>query len=407
MTHWKLLLLRLLNLLKRYPGLIALFGFVSGIASFILVDRQEGVGRVIAVLMLLSWVWLLFEGLLTRSAARWMGLEVPPLVLRYVTQLIHQESLFFVLPFFFVTTAWNSGQALFTSLLGLAALVAIVDPLYYRWLANRRWMYLGYHTLTLFAVLLTALPLIVHLTTAESYRLALAAALLLSFPSLASSLRIRRTWRWLALCGLIAALGGVGWLARPWVPPATLWLTEVAVTAQMDNAARAPGESLRQISATQLRSSGLYAYTAINAPRGLDERIYHVWRHNGDVVDRIALDIHGGRKAGYRAWTHKRNFPGNPEGDWQVWVVTEAGQQIGTLRFSVTGTGEAKTSSNPLHNFLRGDEPDDKEAQPAEPEAQEKQADAPATGAPAEAPKETEKPEIPSTDTNEPAAATP
>lgn len=401
MTAWKPLLLRLLDLLKRYPGLIALFGFVSGIASFILVDRQEGVGRVIAVLMLLSWIWLLFEGLLTRSAARWLGLEVPPLVLRYVTQLIHQESLFFVLPFFFVTTAWNSGQALFTSLLGLAALVAIVDPLYYRWLAKRRWMYLGYHTLTLFAVLLTALPLIVHLTTAESYRLALAAALLLSFPSLASSLHIHRGWRWLALAGLIAALGGVGWLARPWVPPATLWLTEVAVTTQMDNASRAPGESLRQIDATQLRSNGLYAYTSINAPRGLDERIYHVWRHNGEVVDRIALDIHGGRKAGYRAWTHKRNFPGNPEGDWQVWVVTEAGQQIGTLRFSVTGAGEA-TNTNPLHNFLRGDEPQDQPA--AEPEAQEKQEEQPAADA---AKPEIETPAAPPADASEPAAPTP
>lgn len=404
MTHWKLLLLRLLNLLKRYPGLIALFGFVSGIASFILVDRQEGVGRVIAVLMLLSWVWLLFESLLTRSAARWLGLEVPPVVLRYVTQLIHQESLFFVLPFFFVTTAWNSGQALFTSLLGLAALVAIVDPLYYRWLARRRWMYLGYHTLTLFAVLLTALPLIVHLTTAESYRLALAAALLLSFPSLASSLHIRRGWRWLALCGLIAALGGVGWLARPWVPPATLWLTEVAVTAQMDNASRAPGETLRQIDAMQLRSNGLYAYTAINAPRGLDERIYHVWRHNGEVVDRIALDIHGGRKAGYRAWTHKRNFPGNPEGDWQVWVVTEAGQQIGTLRFSVTGAGEA-TNTNPLHNFLRGDAPEeDTQAPPAEPEVQQKQEEQPAADA---AEPEPDTPAASPADASEPAAPTP
>lgn len=401
MTAWKPLLLRLLDLLKRYPGLIALFGFVSGIASFILVDRQEGVGRVIAVLMLLSWVWLLFEGLLTRSATRWLGLEVPPLVLRYVTQLIHQESLFFVLPFFFVTTAWNSGQALFTSLLGLAALVAIVDPLYYRWLAKRRWMYLGYHTLTLFAVLLTALPLIVHLTTAESYRLALAAALLLSFPSLASSLHIHRGWRWLALAGLIAVLGGVGWLARPWVPPATLWLTEVAVTTQMDNASRAPGERLRQIDATQLRSNGLYAYTSINAPRGLDERIYHVWRHNGDVVDRIALDIHGGRKAGYRAWTHKRNFPGNPEGDWQVWVVTEAGQQIGTLRFSVTGAGEA-TNTNPLHNFLRGDEPQDQPA--AEPEAQEKQEEQPAADA---AKPEIKTPAAPPADASEPAAPTP
>jgi hypothetical protein len=89
-----------------------------------------------------------------------------------------------------------------------------------------------------------------------------------------------------------------------------------------------------------LRSSGLYAYTSINAPRGLDERIYHVWRHNGEEVDRIALDIHGGRKEGYRAWTHKQNFPPDVLGKWQVRVLTEDGQMIGVLRFEVTDTDQ-------------------------------------------------------------------
>lgn len=333
MPHWKPHFLRLLALLQRYPGLIAAFGFCSGVASFILVDRQEGVGRVIAVLMLLSWAWLLLEGLLTRSAARWLGLEIPPTLLRYLTQLIHQESLFFVLPFFFITTAWNSGQLVFTSLLGAAALLAIIDPLYYKWLAARRWLYLSYHTLTLFAVLLTALPLLLQQTTAESYRLALGIALLLAVPSLASSLLLHNWRRWLAMFGLIATLGVGGWLARPWIPPATLWLTEVAVSTELHQ--RTPGRSLQQVSVQQLRSEGLYAYTAISAPRGLNERIYHVWRHAGVEVDRIALDINGGRKGGYRSWTHKRNFPEAVVGKWQVQVVTETGQQIGVLRFKV------------------------------------------------------------------------
>ena len=93
---------------------------------------------------------------------------------------------------------------------------------------------------------------------------------------------------------------------------------------------------LRDLLAAQIRAQGLYAYTAISAPRGLDERIFHVWLHNGQEVDRIALDIHGGREAGYRAWTHKQNFPADPTGRWQVQVITEVGQVIGTLRFEVT-----------------------------------------------------------------------
>ncbi|MET1077594.1 MAG: DUF5924 family protein [Pseudomonas sp.] len=338
MPFWKHQLNRLLELIRRYPGVIAAFGFVSGIASFILVDRQEGAARIIAVAMLISWVWLTLENLLTRSIARWFGFELPPPVLRYATQMIHQESLFFVLPFFAITTSWNSGQALFTGLLGAAALVSIIDPLYYKWLAPRRWVYLAYHTLALFAVLLTALPIILQLTTSQSYQLAIGVAVLLSFPSLVRSINVPNWWRIPLVLGMALALGGAGWLLRTWVPPATLWLTEQVTSTELDTQQRLPGAPLRQISLAKLRSEGLYAYTAISAPRGLNERIYHVWRRpgeNSEKGDRIALDIHGGRKEGYRAWTHKQNFPENALGRWQVQVVTEDGQLIGVLRFLV------------------------------------------------------------------------
>src|SRR5690606_40139360 len=64
---------------------------------------------------------------------------------------------------------------------------------------------------------------------------------------------------------------------------------------------------------TLFRSQGIYAYTAIHAPRGLNERIFHVWIHNGKVIDRVALQISGVREEGYRSWSHKQNFPANPD----------------------------------------------------------------------------------------------
>ncbi|HDS1815614.1 DUF2914 domain-containing protein [Pseudomonas putida] len=331
---------RVIELLKRYPGIIALGGFLSGIGSFILVDRQAGLASWVAILMLVSWVWLMLENTLTGLFARTFNREIPQPLLRYATQMIHQETLFFVLPFFFITTTWNSGQLVFTGLLGAAGLISIVDPLYYKWLAPRRWLFLALHTLTLFAALLTALPIILHLTTAQSFKLALIAAMALSFPSLASSFPVNTWRRGVALVLVTLSVGAGGWLMRSWVPPATLWLTEVAVSTEVIN--RQPGESLDQIAASRIKTSGLYAYTSINAPRGLNERIYHVWQKDGTEVDRIALDIHGGRKEGYRAWTHKQNFPPNPVGKWQVRVLTEDGQVIGVLRFKVVDDAAAK-----------------------------------------------------------------
>jgi len=323
------------RLAQRYPGLIALFGFASGVASFLLVERQAGLAKVIALVMLISWIWLVLENTLRQQLRRRFGWSVPRPLLRYATQMVHQETLFFIVPFYIITTTWNSGQAVFTGLLGVAALISLIDPLYYRWLAPRRWLYLGFHALTLFAVLLTALPIILHLSTPQSYRLALAVAVVLALPSLLELFPGRNWCNLLALAGVTILVAGAGWFGRTWVPPATLWLAEVAVTTQLDDARREPGRSIRQLSSAQLRASGLYAYTAINAPRGLKERIYHEWLHEGRQVDRIALEISGGREAGYRAWSHKRNFPADVEGKWRVRVVTEAGQMIGMLRFEV------------------------------------------------------------------------
>lgn len=338
----KNIVLRVIALINRYPWTIALFGFVSGVASFLLIERNQQFAQIIAVFMLISWVWLTLENLLTRGVAHWFGLTLPPPLLNFATQLVHQESLFFVIPFFVVTTAWNSGQAVFTSLLIVASFISIVDPIYYRWLAPRRWLYFIFHGITLFAVLLTALPILFHLSTAKSYQWALTIAVILSFPSAARSLPLKGWRQILIVLALALITSSFGLWARTWIPPASLWLTEVAITNHLDDSNRSPQNSLTLITADQARA-GLYAYTAIHAPRGLNERIYHVWQRNGREVDRIALDIRGGREAGYRAWSHKVNFPPYPSGIWKIHVVTEGDRLIGVLRFQIVDATESVT----------------------------------------------------------------
>ena len=334
-------MLRLAVILRRHRGIIAIFGFLSGVASFVLVDRQEDFASVIALLMLVSWLWLMLENVLRHWLDVRFHFRLPAPLLRYATQLIHQESLFFVLPFLLFATVWNSAQAIFTGALICAALVSVIDPVYYKWLAPRRWLYLGYHTLALFVVLMTALPIILHMPTPQSYLYALGAAVVLSFPSLAVAIRGHGRWRGALLMLLVVTLGVVGWYGRFWVPPATLRLTDVSVALQMDRERRAPQEPVGRVGTAQLHERGLYAYTAIDAPLGLTERIHHVWLLDGEEVDRIALDIQGGREKGYRAWTHKQNFPEDAVGQWRIEVLTEAGQMIGRLRFEVVEGAEA------------------------------------------------------------------
>ncbi len=335
MLFFKNLVRRFIILIRRWPGVVAVFGFISGTASYLLVEGRESLAQIFAVLMLVSWGWLVMGNWLRAGLLKRFGLDIPPGMMHFVTQMVHQESLFFALPFFIAVTSWYHGQAIFTAVLILCALVSVIDPLYYKQLAARRSLYIAFHALALFAVLLVVLPLILLLTTTQSLGLALVIALIFSLPSL-SQLLVNGQWRRLPLLLLVLmVLAGGIWLGRSWVPPAALRLAAVTISQHLDVESKEPGEEVERISQSALMQQGLYVWTAVQAPRGLREQIFHEWMHEGKALDRIALDIQGGREEGYRAWTHKLNFPDNSAGRWQVRVLTESGQLIGLGRFTV------------------------------------------------------------------------
>lgn len=320
----------------RFRLLLPVASFAMGVGSYFLVQRHAALAQWLTALMLVGWLALLFEGLLCRLLARYLGERVPQILVRYAAQALHQETLFFVLPFFLATTTWLSMQALFTSLLIVCAMASTVDPIYYDVIARRRWLFFGFHALTLFAALLTGGPIFLSLDTGNSIALASVAMAICALPSFNDVIRTRRWGRWLLMAVLSVALGLGAWGARFWIPPATLTVQEMAVTPTLDTATREPGPDLDTISVSQL-SGGLYAFSAIKAPRGLHQGVFHVWTHDGRVVHRVALHIYGGsREGGYRSWSHIQWFGDNPGGEWRVSVVTDDGQLIGAEHFRVT-----------------------------------------------------------------------
>jgi hypothetical protein len=124
-------------------------------------------------------------------------------------------------------------------------------------------------------------------------------------------------------------------LGRAWIPPAPLFMARAAVmwdVLDLDAIEALPPV----VSAAEVRQRGLVAYTAIYAPAGLRQRVSHVWRHGGRVIETVSLaPVLGGRREGYRTYSRKTSFPDAPEGRWSVDVVTASGQLIGRLRFRV------------------------------------------------------------------------
>lgn len=317
----------------RWRHLVAVASFAAGLASFFWFERQERVAQALVFLLPLSWLIALFEPQLKALAARRGG--VATLLFGYAAQALHQECLFFTLPFFFATTAWLSPQLLFTVLMSALALTSIIDPLYYSRVAPKRAVLWAFHAVAGFVTVLTAAPMLWHLTTTEALWLALICFAAVSVPAwhalLPTVVPLRTVW---ALC-LGVGLAWLGWEARVGIPPATLWVSEMHISRSVDVPTRSAGESLTRVDAQTLHAEGLYAWSAIHVPRGLREKVVHHWLHNGKLVDAIPLDISGGREAGYRAWSHKQAFPEDVAGRWDVRVVTQSGQLIGQTAFQV------------------------------------------------------------------------
>jgi hypothetical protein len=320
----------------RWRHWVAALSFIAGVASFALIERQERVAQALVILLPLSWLLPMIEPWLHRLAERRPRLRASSVLFGYAAQTIHQESLFFTLPFFFATTEWLSPQAMFTATMGALALASILDPIYYGKVVPRRSALWAFHAFAAFVTVLTAAPMLWHLTTTQSLQLALLCLAVVSVPAwyglLASAPAILRG---LGAVVLGAALGWAGWQARIAIPPATLWVADMRMSATVDIRGREPGATVRSLDAATLANGGLYAWSSIRVPRGLRERVEHHWVHRGRRVDVIALDVSGGREAGYRAWSHKTAFPDDPRGRWEVRVVTTSGQLIGHTRFMV------------------------------------------------------------------------
>src|SRR5690606_31940237 len=107
---------------------------VGGWASFVLIQRGHDLAQVIAVAVLIGWIWILLQPLVRRVMERLGAERFSTLTVNFVTQSIQQEILFFVLPFLMLSTRTaDPGQVIFTGMVVLVALLSTIDPLYERY----------------------------------------------------------------------------------------------------------------------------------------------------------------------------------------------------------------------------------------------------------------------------------
>jgi hypothetical protein len=328
---WPERLRRLSKWHERLPWLLPVSSFIAGWIGFVMVRRGADWARLVAMLALLGWPWLLIEPVVRRlleQRRRRLGVFVA----NFVSQSLQQELLFFSLPFVIGATQSDVGQIAFAGFVGAAALVSTIDPLYERWIAKRAARRLLFHAYCSWIAALVVLPIVLLVPLEQALPMSLATVvvwLVLTFPL---SWRSLRTWRsrtaWLASVIVVPI---VIWELRAQVPAAGLAVTRARITQSIDSLN--PGPAVTEVPRSALEE-GVIAFAVIRAPAGLTQQVIFEWHHNDDV-ERISETIHGGSTSGWRAFSRKKVFPTDVLGAWTVDLLTPQGQLLKRLRFEI------------------------------------------------------------------------
>ena len=253
----------------------------------------------------------------------------------FTIQNLHQDLLLFLLPIYYASTTLSSPNVLFLLLMVTAALLTTIDPLYRATILRYPWTGHALFAFGLFASLNVGLPLI-RLRSAWALVLSAVLSLLALTPAIRRGFEL--SWRNATLgAALGASLGAaILWSVRDWIPPGPLRLSAATFARSVENLE--PVEPIEKVSAADLQAWGeLVCYTAVSAPAGLREPIYHLWRRDGIQVARVALaTIKGGRPGGYRIYSKRSDLGADLVGRWTVDVLTAQGQLIGRVRLVVT-----------------------------------------------------------------------
>lgn len=313
----------------------SVWALLTGAAVLVLAHNRYGFLPWVVLFLALTWGTTLFF-------SRWTRQEVSPALrfaqgfVSYLTRVMYQETLFFLIPFYLYSTTLGSPNSIYVVLIGILAVLSCFDLLFDRLLRSKRSFALGFFALVSFSALQFFLPVLlrirVHLGAYLAGALAYLAALALAF-----RLRELRAPRRLAAAalGLLVVLVGVRVL-RPLVPPVPLRLTKLKVAERLDPKTLQTSDDLGDRVAARELGRTLYVVATIFAPTKLPTTLALRTVVDGREIRAsrtVELEAH---PRGFRVWDRLHAPAGGfPPGRYRVEVWTGEGQLVGRRTFTV------------------------------------------------------------------------
>ncbi len=260
----------------------------------------------------------------------------------YALKNLYQGMLFFLLPFYWKSTTFDSTNAWFVVLLGACALLSTLDIVFDRVVFKFRALASVFHGVALFGCLVLVVPALFPDTRTLTSLLVATAITVVAFWTIHVDVHMLRDKRWLALFGAtLAAAIGIAYWGRTTLPPVPMYVAHGAVGPIVLPDGRL-GMEVRKLDPSVIDK--LIAITDVVVPGGKGDRLVHVWKHDGYEVHRATEDTTRVSAAGeskdkgtirLRSQLTDRQMPARLVGSWSVDVETQDGQLVGRVSFTV------------------------------------------------------------------------
>jgi hypothetical protein len=264
----------------------------------------------------------------------------------YALKNLYQGMLFFLLPFYWKSTTFDSANAWFVVLLGACALLSTLDIVFDRVVFKFRALASVFHGVALFGCLVLVVPALFPDTRTLTSLLVATAITVVAFWTIHVDVHMLRDKRWLALfAATLGAAIAIAYGGRSALPPVPMYVAHGAVGPIVLADGRL-GMEVKNLDPSVIDK--LIAITDVVVPGGKGDRLVHVWRHDGYEVHRATEDttrvppaepggVHGKEKGTVRLRSQltDRQFPTLLVGSWSVDVETQDGQLVGRVSFTV------------------------------------------------------------------------
>lgn len=308
----------------------SVWALVTGVAVLVLAHNRYGFVKWVVLFLGLTWASTLFfsrfAGISDSRAFRLARGFVS-----YLTRVMYQETLFFLIPFYFYSTTFPSWNSAYVVALAALAALSCFDMLFDRLMREKPWFALAFFLVVTFSALQFFVPLLLAVRITHGALIAAAASLLAAVPLAFTWSQLRRPKLLLRLAlAVVLVLAAVKAL-RFAIPPVPLRLTKVRFSATLDpTTLRIPAEIERAVAASRLADGRLYATATIFAPSRLPAALKLRFLRDGETVRwsrTVSLVAHD---KGFRIWDVYRGRQGTIEpGRYEVEVWTDDRQLVG------------------------------------------------------------------------------